>query len=67
MAIGGLTFATSKLMNGTSTIITFGEYNVDYIGKTEIVTSDLEPISDSLINIDMEIIDSLNGLFMKLW
>ena len=51
IAIGGLTFATSKMF-GSSTIITFGEYNVDYIGKTEIVASDLEPISDSLINID---------------
>ena len=50
VAIGGLTFATSKLMNGSNTIITFGEYNVDYIGDTEIVANDLEPISDSLIN-----------------
>lgn len=50
VAIGGLTFATSKLMGGSSTIITFGEYNVDYVGKTEIVVNDLEPISDSLIN-----------------
>lgn len=52
VAIGGLTFATSRLMSGSSTIITFGEYNVDYIGKTEIVASELEPISDSLIGID---------------
>ena len=51
IAIGGLTFATSRML-GTSTIITFGKYNVDYVGKTEIVASDLEPISDSLINID---------------
>lgn len=49
IAIGGLTFATSKLM-GSSTIITFGEYNVDYVGKTEIVVSDLEPISDSIVS-----------------
>ena len=52
VAIGGLTFATSRLMSGSSTIITFGEYNVDYIGKTEIVASELEPISDSLVGID---------------
>ena len=40
VAIGGLTFATSKLM-GSSTIITFGEYNVDYVGKTEVEVSNL--------------------------
>ena len=51
LAIGGLTFATSKIM-GSSTIIKFGEYNVDYIGETEIVANDLEPISDSLIGYD---------------
>ena len=51
IAIGGLTFATSRMF-GSSTIIKFGEYNVDYVGKTEIFASDLEPISDSLINID---------------
>ena len=51
VAIGGLTFATSKMF-GSSTIITFGEYNVDYVGKTDVVVSDLEPVSDSLINYD---------------
>lgn len=51
IAIGGLTFATSRMF-GSSTIITFGEYNVDYVGKTEIVASDIEPISGSEINID---------------
>jgi len=51
VAIGGLTFATTRLIDGrTSTIITFGKYDVDYIGKTEIVVTGLEPISDSLIN-----------------
>lgn len=52
VAIGGLTFATSSLMSGSRTIIKFGEYNVDYLGKTEIEALDLEPISDSLIGID---------------
>ena len=52
VAVGGLTFATSRLMSGTSTIIKFGEYNVDYIGKTEIEALELEPISDSLVNYD---------------
>ena len=49
VAIGGLTFATSRLMSG-STIVTFGEYNVDYVGKTEVSVDGLEPISDSLVN-----------------
>jgi len=52
VAIGGLTFATSRILGGSSTIIKFGEYNVDYIGETEIVASELEPISDNLINYD---------------
>jgi len=52
VAIGGLTFATSSLFNGTSTIIKFGEYNVDYVGELDVVASSLEPISDSLINLD---------------
>ena len=34
VAIGGLTFATSRLINSSQTTVTFGEYNVDYIGKT---------------------------------
>ena len=52
VAVGGLTFATSALLGGSRTIIKFGEYNVDYLGETEIVVDGLEPISDSLINID---------------
>ena len=51
VAIGGLTFATSRLL-GSQTIIKFGEYNVDYVGDTEIVVSDLEPVSDKLIDIN---------------
>ena len=52
VAIGSLTFATTRLFNGSSTHIEFGEYSVDYIGETSIVASDLEPISDSLVNYD---------------
>ena len=52
VAIGGLTLATSKLMGGSRTIVSFGEYNVDYVGETEISVNDLEPISDSMINYD---------------
>ena len=54
VAIGGLTIATSSLMGGSSTIITFGEYNVDYIGDTEITVENLEPMSDKLITYDIE-------------
>ena len=49
IAVGGLTLAASSLF-GSKTILTFGEYNVDYIGNTEIVVNSLEPISDSLVN-----------------
>ena len=52
IAVGGLTLATTSLMNGSRTIIEFGRYNVDYKGEVEIVATDLEPISDSLINYD---------------
>ena len=52
IAIGGLTLATSSLMGGSSTIIKFGEYNVDYLGETELVVENLEPISDSLVGYD---------------
>ena len=49
VVIGGFTFATSRIMRGSSTIVSFGEYNVDYVGDTDIFVSDLEPISDELI------------------
>ena len=52
VAVGGLTFATSTLLGGSQTIITFGEYNVDYLGETVIVAENLEPISDSLVGYD---------------
>ena len=52
VTIGGLTFATSRMISGSNTIITFGEYNVDYIGDTKIVVDNLEPISDSMVNYD---------------
>ena len=51
VAVIGITFATSNMMGaGSSTIITFGDFNVDYLGKTEISFDNLEPISDSLVN-----------------
>ena len=52
VAVGGLTLATSSLLGGSQTIITFGEYNVDYKGEIDVVADSLEPISDSLIGYD---------------
>ncbi len=53
LGIGGITYATSKLLNDrTMTIITAGEYHLDYKGDTEILFKDLEPVSDNLIGID---------------
>ena len=40
------------MLGGSRSEIKFGEFNVDYVGETEIVANDLEPISDSLINYD---------------
>ena len=52
LGIIGITFATSKLLNDrTSTIVTTDEYHLDYQGDTNITIGDIEPISDSLINI----------------
>jgi len=51
LGVAGITFATSRIINDrTSTIISVGEYNLDYIGDTIINATDLEPISDNLIN-----------------
>ena len=53
LGVGGITYATSKLLNDrTTTIITAGEYNLDYVGDKEVTFNEIEPISDSLINID---------------
>lgn len=52
IAVGGLTLATSSLIGSSKTNLKFGEYYVDYVGRTEIVTTGLEPISDSLVGFD---------------
>ncbi len=53
LGIVGITFATSKLLNDrTATLITTGEYGIDYVGDNYVVMKDLEPISDSLVNYD---------------
>lgn len=53
LGIGGITFATSKLLNDrTQTEIKTGEYNIDYVGDTELSFSEIEPMSDENINID---------------
>lgn len=49
----GATFATSKLLGSSSkTTITTGMYEVDYKGNLEVKGTNLEPISDSKININ---------------
>lgn len=51
LGIIGITFATSKILNDrTNTNITASNLNLDYVGETDIVINDIEPISDSLIN-----------------
>ena len=53
LGLVGITFAASRILNdrSTTTIVT-GEYNVDYIGDSDVIVSDLEPMSDSLVNIN---------------
>ena len=51
LTIGGITFATQKLLNNrTSTVIKTAEYNLDYVGSDIVTASNLEPISDNLVN-----------------
>ena len=51
--IFGITFATSKIINDrTSTIITTGEYQIDYVGDKLVKADNIMPISDKLININ---------------
>lgn len=53
LGIIGITFATSKLLNDrTSTLITADEYHLDYQGDSSITISNIEPISDSMVNIN---------------
>ena len=49
LGIIGLTFAANKILNDrTSTVIKTGEYNLDYVGDSEIKIQEIEPMSDSL-------------------
>lgn len=53
LAVGGITFATSKLLNNrTTTVLKVGEYGLDYVGDTEVSINGIEPMDDSLVNID---------------
>jgi len=53
LAVGGITYATSQFISGrTQTILIAGIYEIDYQGSFAVTGSDLEPISDSLININ---------------
>lgn len=51
LGVGGITFATTKLINNsTTTLIETGKYNIDYVGDKEVMISDIEPMSDDLVN-----------------
>lgn len=53
LGVAGITFAINRIVSGTAqTVVTIGEYNVDYVGESSVSASDLEPISDDLININ---------------
>ena len=53
LGIVGITLATNALINNrTSTLLTASTYDIDYKGDKEINMTDLEPISDDLININ---------------
>ena len=51
LAIAGITFATQRLLNNrTLTVVKTAEYNLDYVGSDTVTFTNLEPISDNLIN-----------------
>ena len=51
LGILGITYATSVIINNrTSTLLTAGEYNVEYIGDSDVNFDNLEPVSDNLVN-----------------
>lgn len=51
LAIGGITYATQRLLNNrTLTVVKTSEYNLDYVGNDTVTVSNLEPISDNLVN-----------------
>lgn len=53
LGLGGITLATDRLLGASSTsILTVGNYEIDYKGELSVTGDNLEPISDSLINID---------------
>lgn len=65
LGIGGITFATSKLISDrTTTLLTTGEYQIDYVGDDLVTAKDLEPMSDSKVNINTK--DNVIRLDFKL-
>jgi len=51
LGILGITYAASVIVNNrTTTLLTAEEYNVEYIGDSDINFNNLEPISDNLVN-----------------
>lgn len=65
LGVGGITYATSKIINDkTTTILTAGEYNIDYVGDNLVTVKDLYPMEDSNININTK--DNVIRLEFKL-
>ena len=53
LGIIGITFATSRLINDrTSTIVKTGEYEINYLGESNVNINNLTPMNDNLVNID---------------
>lgn len=53
LGIVGITVATDRLLGASSTtILTVGNYEVEFKGEISVVGNNLEPISDSLITVD---------------
>lgn len=51
LALGGITFATQKLLSDSAmTKLSADEYNLDFVGDTNVSINGLEPISDNLID-----------------
>ncbi len=53
LGVVGITFAINRIVSGsTQTVVTVGKFNVDYVGESEVSATELEPMSDSLVNIN---------------
>lgn len=53
LGVIGITYATTQIINNrTVTNLTVGEYNVEYIGDSDVLVNNLEPMEDKNVNID---------------